>query len=141
MSKRQTPVTGSSMRAALREWPLVASLLTTVLFLTFGQAWLEDLSNPAWYALMLVWPFVTILLSAFALVRHAESLAVTLGEPFGTLVLTTGRDGSRSDDDRRDHVQRPERILSCARHHLGGHHDRAQRARRPVSAARRPALP
>jgi len=29
-----------------------------------------------------------ILLSAFAIVRHAESLAILLGEPFGTLILT-----------------------------------------------------
>lgn len=75
-------------RAALREWPLLASVVTTLLFLIFGPAWLDDLTSPVWYALMLGWPFVMILLSAFALVRHAESIAAKLGEPLGTLVLT-----------------------------------------------------
>jgi Ca2+:H+ antiporter len=77
-----------SLRTVLREWALLFSMLTTGVFLLYGARWVEDLSNLGWYALMLAWPFVTILLSAFALVRHAESLAVKLGEPFGTLVLT-----------------------------------------------------
>jgi Ca2+:H+ antiporter len=37
---------------------------------------------------MLGWLLTVILMSAFAIVRHAESLAELLGEPFGTLVLT-----------------------------------------------------
>jgi len=86
LSERSAP--RSWRGAALREWPLLFSVVTVVLFLTFGPRWLADLTAPAWYVLMLVWPFVAILLSAFALVRHAESLAVKLGEPFGTLVLT-----------------------------------------------------
>src|SRR5262249_46976264 len=70
------------------EWPLVLSVATTILFMIFGQGWLADLSDPFWFTLMFAWPFMTILLSAFALVRHAESLAAILGEPLGTLVLT-----------------------------------------------------
>jgi Ca2+:H+ antiporter len=76
------------LRAAIDEWPLLFSVATTAAFLVFGARWLEDLGNPAWFAFMLLWPLITILLSAFCLVRHAESLAVKLGEPFGTLVLT-----------------------------------------------------
>jgi Ca2+:H+ antiporter len=76
------------MTAVRREWPLAFSLATTGLFLTFGSHWLADLSRSAWFALMLVWLFVAILLSAVAVVRHAEGLAVRLGEPLGTLVLT-----------------------------------------------------
>src|ERR1700722_8535372 len=71
-----------------REWPLLVSLATAGLFLGFGRYWLADLSNPAWFAMLLAWQFVAILLSALAVVRHAESLAVKLGEPLGTLVLT-----------------------------------------------------
>ena len=71
-----------------REWPLFVSLITTVLFLAFGSGWMADLSNVAWFAVLFGWLFVTILLSAFAVVRHAESIAVRLGEPLGTLVLT-----------------------------------------------------
>ena len=76
------------MSALVKEWPLAASLATTLLFLLLGPQWLADLSNPLWFALMLLWPLVAILLSAFALVRHAESIAAKVGEPFGTLVLT-----------------------------------------------------
>jgi len=64
-----------------------------VLFLVFGKAWLSDLANPLWFALMLGWLFGAILVSAFAVVRHAEGLAVRLGEPFGTLVLTLSMSG------------------------------------------------
>jgi Ca2+:H+ antiporter len=71
-----------------REWPLLVNAVTTVLFLAFGSRWLADLSHPAWFALMLLWPFTAILLSSFAVVRHAESLAIKLGEPLGTLILT-----------------------------------------------------
>ncbi|MBP7370327.1 MAG: calcium:proton antiporter [Arenimonas sp.] len=59
-----------------------------LLFIQFGKHWLADLSSPAWFALMLAWLLAVILLSAFAIVRHAESLAIILGEPLGTLVLT-----------------------------------------------------
>jgi Ca2+:H+ antiporter len=75
------------------EWPLLVSIATTVLFLVFGKGWLTDLSNSAWFALMLGWLFGAILVSAFAVVRHAEALAVRLGEPFGTLVLTLSMSG------------------------------------------------
>src|SRR6185436_17173007 len=43
---------------------------------------------PGWLAFMLVWLFAVIVLSAFAVVRHAEHFAHRLGEPLGTLILT-----------------------------------------------------
>ena len=70
------------------EWALAASLITTGLFFLFGERWLGDLSNLLWFAFVFIWLFVVILASAFAIVRHAESLAAVLGEPLGTLVLT-----------------------------------------------------
>lgn len=66
----------------------MVAFATTALFLQFGQHWLADLSNPLWFAVMLLWLLGTIMGSAFAVVHHAESLAVRLGEPLGTLVLT-----------------------------------------------------
>jgi Ca2+:H+ antiporter len=75
------------------EWPLLVSVTTTVLFLAFGKAWLADLSGSVWFSLMLGWLFGAILVSAFAVVRHAEALAERLGEPFGTLVLTLSMSG------------------------------------------------
>lgn len=74
---------------ALRgEWPLALSIVTTVLFAFNGKQWLADLSNPLWFGFMSLWLFAVILASAFAIVRHAESLAIKLGEPLGTLILT-----------------------------------------------------
>src|SRR6202789_2518462 len=71
-----------------REWLLGVAVASSALFLLFGKGWLADLSNPWWFALMLVWLFSVIMGSAFAVVHHAESLAIRLGEPLGTLVLT-----------------------------------------------------
>lgn len=71
----------------VREWPLLISIATALLFLLFGKRWFADLSSPI-FAFVFGWLFTVILLSAFAVVRHAESLAARLGEPAGTLVLT-----------------------------------------------------
>ncbi len=49
---------------------------------------MENLSQPLWFAFILIWLFAVMIASAFAVVRHAESLAVILGEPLGTLILT-----------------------------------------------------
>jgi Ca2+:H+ antiporter len=64
------------------------SLSTAALFFAFHERLLGKLDSPAGLALMFVWLFGVILLSAFAVVRHSESLAEIVGEPFGTLVLT-----------------------------------------------------
>jgi len=72
----------------LEEWPLSMNLVTTLVFLVFGQRLLSDLSHPVWFTLILTWLLLIILFSIFAVVRHAESLAEKLGEPLGTLVLT-----------------------------------------------------
>ena len=70
------------------EWPLPLTLATSGAFLLHGKAWLADLSDPLWFAFILAWLFTAIQLSAFAVVWHAEGLAVRLGEPLGTPVLT-----------------------------------------------------
>jgi Ca2+:H+ antiporter len=88
MSSEATLAKADYLSTLRREWLLGAAFATTALFLLFGKGWLADLSNPLWFALMLVWLFAVIMSSAFAVVHHAESLAVRLGEPLGTLVLT-----------------------------------------------------
>ena len=88
MRSEVTLVKAGYLSTLRREWLLGVAFATTALFLLFGKGWLADLSNPLWFALMLVWLFAVILSSAFAVVHHAESLAVRLGEPLGTLVLT-----------------------------------------------------
>lgn len=70
------------------EWPLAVNLVTTGLFLAFGAGWLADLSGATWFAFVSLWLLAAMFLSAFAVVRHAEALAVKLGEPYGTLILT-----------------------------------------------------
>lgn len=71
-----------------REWPLLISVLTTALFYALGERWFADLSGAFWFTFLLAWLFAVILLSASAVVRHAETLAGKLGEPLGTLILT-----------------------------------------------------
>jgi Ca2+:H+ antiporter len=71
-----------------REWPLAPIYGTAVLFFAFDQALLGQLGNPWWAAFVLAWLFGTMLLAAFAVVRHADCLAEIFGEPFGTLILT-----------------------------------------------------
>jgi Ca2+:H+ antiporter len=85
--QRQAPIR-AILQGVRREAALVVTVTTMGLFLLFGHGWLENLSNPLWFTFLLVWLFSVILYAAFAVVRHAEALAVKLGEPLGTLVLT-----------------------------------------------------
>jgi len=70
------------------EAPLAFIAGTAAAFLTFGKDWLADLSDPLWLGLMFLWLFVTILWAAINVVRQADCLAIRLGEPYGTLILT-----------------------------------------------------
>lgn len=82
------PATGTPFSLLRTEWALFASLVSAVLFLVFGKTWLADLTDPLWFGTVFLWLFVVILSAAFAVLRHAEGLAVLLGEPLGTLLLT-----------------------------------------------------
>lgn len=81
----RTPAILSFLRAEL---PLWFSIITALLFLLFGPQWLTGFANVSWLLLVFVWLFLAILWSAFAVVRHADCLAIRLGEPYGTLILT-----------------------------------------------------
>ncbi len=70
------------------EWPLLIGVAGVAVFLSIGKLLLSNLSNPWWFATVFGTLFVVILLAAFAVVRHAECLALKLEEPLGTLVLT-----------------------------------------------------
>jgi Ca2+:H+ antiporter len=76
-----------------REWALVLPAVTTILFLIFGKRWLADLSSGLWFGFVLVWLVGMILVSALAVVRHAEGIAERVREPLGTLVLTLAMSG------------------------------------------------
>lgn len=63
-------------------------LVTTILFIYFGGAWLSDLSDTLWTGFLFIWLFIIMLWASFSVVRHADALAIKLGEPYGTLILT-----------------------------------------------------
>jgi len=70
------------------EWFLGISLVSSVICLCFGHAMMGGLSNPIVLILILVWLFSVVLGSIISVVRHADHLAISLGEPYGTLILT-----------------------------------------------------
>ncbi len=67
---------------------LVVSLGTCLAFVFAGHTLESSLTNPTGLALVFVWLFAVILGSAIMVTRQAEHIALFLGEPFGTLVLT-----------------------------------------------------
>lgn len=75
----------SFMRA---EYPLLIALATVATFLALGNQ-LDAISTRVLPLVgVFVWLFAVILWSAVCVVRHADCLAVKLGEPYGTLILT-----------------------------------------------------
>jgi Ca2+:H+ antiporter len=75
-------------RLARREWFIGISALTSLAFLSYGQALFGLLANPFWLTVIFLWLFLAVLGSALSVVRHADHLAERLGEPYGTLILT-----------------------------------------------------
>jgi len=63
-------------------------LVTAALFLVFDHQLLApDLSASTSIAVF-AWLFITVVMGALTVVAHADELAVILGEPYGTLILT-----------------------------------------------------
>ena len=67
---------------------LLVSYGTCLVFFLLGNSLLHTFKNYAALAFVLVWIFAAILGSALRVVHHADRLAVLLGEPYGTLILT-----------------------------------------------------
>ncbi len=70
-----------------KEWLLGISLGTSLIFF-FDDTLSEHLANPYWLGILSIWLFAVILGAALSVVRHADHLAIRLGEPYGTLILT-----------------------------------------------------
>lgn len=70
------------------ERAMLAPIATACIFLGLGPRWLGVLELHLLDRLLFVWLFVMIVTGAVAIVRHADSLAELLGEPYGTLILT-----------------------------------------------------
>jgi Ca2+:H+ antiporter len=86
---------GSSVKSVTRssgfvsvEFPLVIGAGTAAIFWGTGSRLVEIIGHPVVLVVVFVWLFVIILWSAICVVRHAQCLAVKLGEPYGTLILT-----------------------------------------------------
>lgn len=68
---------------------LPAAALTLLLFTLFGTDWnAAPADNPTRSLLLFGWIFGVLVWASFAVVRHAEGLAILLGEPIGTIILT-----------------------------------------------------
>jgi Ca2+:H+ antiporter len=70
------------------EVALIFGVGTAAIFLAAGNRVLENLQQPLLLAIALLWFFAVILWCAISVVRHADSLAIRFGEPYGTLILT-----------------------------------------------------
>src|SRR5690242_6232281 len=70
------------------EYPLLIGVVTVAIFLLLGSQ-LEEITSHVFSLVgIFVWLFALILWSAVCVVRHADCLAIKLGEPYGTLILT-----------------------------------------------------
>ena len=69
------------------EISLLISVAAVLSFGAYGGFWMES-ASPTGLLAVSVLLFSVILAAAFGLVRHADTLAVLLGEPYGTLILT-----------------------------------------------------
>lgn len=66
----------------------LVGFLAAAVFWTVGGGWLAPPIDPAAAAASFAALFTVMLWLSFTVVRHAECLAIRLGEPYGTLVLT-----------------------------------------------------
>src|SRR5215468_1863459 len=71
------------------EYPLIPGLITAGFFLWLGREALDHhLGTILTLSGIFVWLFFGVLWSAISVVRHADCLALKMGEPYGTLILT-----------------------------------------------------
>jgi Ca2+:H+ antiporter len=76
------------LRVVKEEWLLGVATGTGAIIIVFGPLLEDRLSTPSGLALRFFWLFAVVLGSCMSVVRHADHLAMRLGEPFGTLILT-----------------------------------------------------
>ena len=79
---------GAALSLLRKEWLLPISLATSFAFFRWGDSIFASLEHPRGRVIVFLWLFGVILGSALTVVRHAETLAERLGEPYGTLILT-----------------------------------------------------
>src|SRR5882724_2335065 len=82
---KSTPHFGDAVRS---EFALLIGWGTIAIFFGTGSRLVEIIAHPIALTAVFVWLFAVILWSAISVVRHADGLAIKLGEPYGTLILT-----------------------------------------------------
>ena len=87
-SAPETPAPRGLGRLVRGEWFFLVSAASVAAFALFEDRLFSRLSDPLILTAILLWLFVVALSSSICVVRHAESLARRLGEPYGTLLLT-----------------------------------------------------
>jgi Ca2+:H+ antiporter len=85
---RQAKSTSHSGSAIRNEFPLAIAAGTAAIFYSAGSQLVEIIAHPVALIGVFLWLFAVILWSAICVVRHADCLAIRLGEPYGTLILT-----------------------------------------------------
>lgn len=71
-----------------KEFPLLIAFGTAAIFFSAGSQLVEVIGHPVALVGVFLWLFAVILWSAICVARHADCLAIKLGEPYGTLILT-----------------------------------------------------
>jgi len=84
----ETKRAGHFGNAIRREFALLVGLGTVAIFFAAGSQFVELAAHPIAMIVVFLWLFAVILWSAICVVRHADCLAIKLGEPYGTLILT-----------------------------------------------------
>src|SRR5437870_11648804 len=82
---KSAPDSGSTIKS---EFALAIALGTAAIFFSTGSQLTEIIANPAALIGVFLWLFAVVLWAAVCVARHADCLAIKLGEPYGTLVLT-----------------------------------------------------
>lgn len=86
-----------------RRFPILSALRfffvfgTAGLVLVFGHRLLSPDLAPAISLAVFLWLFATVVVGALMVVSHADELAVILGEPYGTLILTLSVGSGRTN--------------------------------------------
>src|SRR5947209_8641145 len=90
MTQRNRQATSASRsRSVVRsEFVLAIALGTAAIFFSAGSQLVEIMAHPVALIGVFLWLFAVILWAAICVARHADCLAIRLGEPYGTLILT-----------------------------------------------------
>jgi len=78
----------SAAALLLREKGILFGWASLAVLSTVGGQWIGGINSAGGAAFFLGWLILAMLGCAFAVVRHADTIAERLGEPLGTLILT-----------------------------------------------------